>query len=99
MAWLFNAKRSGENVAFVRDVNGCFLFLSLTWRLSFGELRIVAIARSIQGQSAGGFPAVACGMSDLNCQYFCCWIFLSGPYSESEVISAWKTAGESSFRL
>ena len=99
MAWLFNAKRSGENVAFVRDVIGCFLFLSLSCRLTFGELRIVAIARSIQGQSAGGFPAVACRMSNLNCQYFSCWIFLSGPHSESEVISAWKTAGEPSFRL
>ena len=99
MAWLFNAKRSRENVAFVRDVIGCFLFLRLSYGLSFGELRIVAIARSIQGQSADGFPAVACRLSNLNCQHFSCWIFLSSPYSESEVISAWKTAGESSFRL
>jgi len=99
MAWLFNAKLSGENVAFVRDVAAGSLFLRLSWRLTFGELRIVAIARSIQGQSAGGFPAVARRMSNLNCQYFGCWIFLSGPYSESEVISAWKTAGEPSFRL
>jgi hypothetical protein len=38
-------------------------------------------------------------MSNLNCQYFSGWIFLSGPYSESEVISAWKTAGEPSFWL
>jgi hypothetical protein len=99
MTWRFNAKRSGEDVAFVRDIAGGSLFLRLSWRLSFGELRIVAIARSIQGQSAAGFPAVSCRMSNLNCQYFSGWIFLSGPYSESEVISAWKTAGEPSFRL
>ena len=99
MAWLFNAKRSGENAAFIWHIAGRSLFLSHSCRLTFGELRIVAITRPIQGQSAGGFSAVACRMSNLNCQHFGCWIFLSGPYSESEVISAWKTAGESSFRL
>jgi len=70
MAWLFNAKRSGESVAFVCDVNGCFLFPSLSCRLTFRELGVVAIARSIQGQSADGFPAIPCGMSNLNNQYF-----------------------------
>ena len=96
---LFDVSRLREDAAFIRDVAIGTLFLSCSWRLTFGKLRIVSVTRSVQSESAGGFPAFACRMSNLDCQYFSCRIFLSGPNGQSQAISIWKTTGEPSFRL